>query len=90
MILDILVSLVEHIYQPVLTSTRYIAVRSLKDRRELFDEFCKEKLRLVRLARKAALDAAGGLKADVSAIQSLGSTDADSSFRSLSRHIANC
>lgn len=40
------------------------AVKYLKDRRDLFDEFCKEKLREVRAAKKAAQEA-GATKVDV-------------------------
>lgn len=43
---------------------RYNAVRQLKDRRDLFDEFCKIKIREQRAAKKAALE--GGVKVDVS------------------------
>ena len=43
---------------------RYTAVRQLKDRRDLFDEFCKVKIREQRAAKKAALE--GGVKVDVS------------------------
>jgi len=41
---------------------RYTAVRQLKDRRDLFDEFCKIKIREQRAAKKAALE--GGVKVD--------------------------
>lgn len=37
-------------------------MRALKDRRDLFDQFCKEKIRGIRAAKKAA----GDIKTDVS------------------------
>ncbi|KAM0752098.1 hypothetical protein T439DRAFT_379217 [Meredithblackwellia eburnea MCA 4105] len=42
---------------------RYSAVKLGKDRRDLFDEFCKEKIRAQRAAKKAAAEA-GAPKAD--------------------------
>ncbi|GAA5917353.1 hypothetical protein JCM8208_007396, partial [Rhodotorula glutinis] len=41
---------------------RYHAVKSTRERRDLFDEFCKEKIRAQRAAKKAA--AASGIKVD--------------------------
>ncbi|KAI5475112.1 transcription elongation regulator 1 [Pseudohyphozyma bogoriensis] len=43
---------------------RYAAVKLLKDRRDLFDEYCKEKLREIRAAKKAAMDAGKIVKVD--------------------------
>ncbi|GAA5838206.1 hypothetical protein JCM9279_004156 [Rhodotorula babjevae] len=41
---------------------RYHAVKTTRERRDLFDEFCKEKIRAQRAAKKAA--AASGIKVD--------------------------
>ncbi|KAK4702407.1 transcription elongation regulator 1, partial [Phenoliferia sp. Uapishka_3] len=49
----------------LINDSRYSAVKLLKDRRDLFDEFCKEKIRDIRAAKKAAQEA-GGPKVDVS------------------------
>ena len=47
-----------------LTFVSVPAVKLIKDRRDIFDEFCKEKIREARAAKKAAQEA-GGPKADV-------------------------
>lgn len=44
--------------------TVFAAVKSQRDRRDLFDEFCKEKIREQRAAKKRAAES--GQKVDVS------------------------
>lgn len=50
---------------PSLTRSRVVAaVKTLQERRDLFDSYCKELLRASRAAKKTALEAGGG-KVDV-------------------------